>query len=247
MTFSMPPTFPQDTFQEFGKRASELFPVIPSDETPNDLLQKQQHFERALWAVAYRYRACSELNEAFRALLQGASDHWRKWNADEELNYRLEQCLYHFFANCVSVFDSLAFCLYFVGAMMAPEHFPYISKPNNIKLKTTTSAFASAFPNAPITEHLWGLSENPEFKKIKTIRNILAHRIIGRRNIHICGTTGADGKYTKTREEIWYIPGSNERLEFSEKLIQHHLEETNRLLTTLVSVSLEFVKSERRK
>ncbi len=246
MTFSMPSTFPQDTFQEFGKLASKLFPAVLSDENLNDQLQKQQHFERAWLAIRYRYRACSEQNEAFKALLQHTTDLWREWGADEEQNYRLEQCLYYFFMNCLSVFDSLAFCLYFVGAMIDAEHFSHVGKPKNITLKTTTNAFASAFPNAPITGHLRKLSEDSEFKRIKTVRNILAHRLTGRRNVHSSGTTDADGTYTQTREEIWYIPGSNEKLEFSEKLIQHHLEEANRLLTTLVSVSLEFVKSEKR-
>jgi hypothetical protein len=246
MTFSMPSTFPHDTFQEFGKLASKLFPAVLSNENLDDPFQERQHFERAWLAVRYRYRACSEQNEAFKALLEHTTDLWREWGADEEQNYKLEQCLYHFFMNCLSVFDSLTFCLYFVGAMIDPKHFSHVSKPKNITLKTTINAFASAFPNAPITNHLRKLSEDPEFKRIDTIRNILAHRLTGRRNVHSSGATNADGTYTQTREDIWYIPGSNDKLEFSEKLIQHHLEEATQLLTTLVSVSLEFVKSEKR-
>ena len=245
MNLSVPTTFPQDTFQEFGKLASKLFPAVLSDENLDDPFQKQQHFERAWLAVRYRYRACSEQNEAFKALFDNTTDLWREWGADEEQNYRLEQCLYHFFMNCLSVFDSLAFCLYFVGAMIDPEHFAHVRNPKNITLKTTTSAFAAAFPNASITDHLRELSKDPEFKRIDTIRNILAHRLTGRRNVHSCGTTDSDGTYTQTKEEIWYIPGSNEELEFGEKLIQRHFEEATRLLTTLVSVSLAFVKSER--
>jgi hypothetical protein len=50
----------------------------------------------------------------------------------------------------------------------------------------------------------------------------------------------------QAREEIWYIPGSNEELAFDENLIQRHFEEVTRLLTTLISASLEFVQSEKR-
>jgi len=246
VTFSIPSTFPYDAFQEFGKLASNLFPAVLSDENLDDPFQRQQHFERAWLAVRYRYRASSEQNEAFKALIENNTDLCREWVADEEQNYKQEQCLYHFFMNCLSVFDSLAFCLYFIGAMIDPKHFSHVSEPKNITLKTTINAFASAFPNAPITNHLRKLSEDQEFKRIGTIRNILAHRLTGRRNVHSSGTTHADGTYTQTREEIWYIPGSNEKLEFSEKLIQQHLEEATRLLTTLISVSLEFVKSEKR-
>jgi hypothetical protein len=242
----MPSTFPHDTFQEFGRLASKLFPAVLSDENLDDPLQKQQHFERAWLAVRYRYRACYEQNEAFKALLAHTTDLWREWGADEEQNYKLEQCLYQFFMNCLSVFDSLAFCLYFVGAMIDPKHFSHVNKPKNITLKTTINAFMASFPNATITNHLRKLSEDPAFRRIDTIRNILAHRLTGRRNVHSTGTTNADGTYTQTREEIWYIPGSSEKLEFSEKLIQRHLEEAARLLTITVLVSLEFLKSKKR-
>jgi hypothetical protein len=246
MTFSMPSSFPQETFQEFGKQASKLFPAVLTDKNLNDPLQKQQHFERAWLAIRYRYRACYEQNEEFKALLQHTTDLWREWGSDEEKNYRLEQCLYYFFMNCLSVFDSFAFCLYFVGAMIVPEHFSHVGKPKNITLKATTNAFASAFPNEPITKRLRILSEDTDFKRVKLVRNILAHRLAGRRNVHSFGTTDADGTYTQTREEIWYIPGSNEKPEFSEKLTQHHFEGVNRLLTTLFLVSIEFVKLEKR-
>lgn len=242
MNFSMPSTFPQDTFQEFRKLASKFF----SDENLCDPFQKQRHFELAWFAVRYRYRACSEHNEAFKALLDNATDLWREWGADEEQNYRLEQCLYHFFMNCLSVFDSLVFCLYFVGGMVDPKHFAHVSNPKSITLKTTTTAFMAAFPHASINNHLRELSKDSEFSKIEATRNILAHRLTGRRNVHSCGTTDSGGTYTQTREEIWYIPGSNEELAFDENLIQRHFEEVTRLLTTLISASLEFVQSEKR-
>jgi hypothetical protein len=78
------------------KLASSFFPEVLS-ENFGDPSEKHEHFQRAWLAVCYRYRACSEYNAAFKTLLTNASDLWREWTADEEQNYEVEQCLYHFF------------------------------------------------------------------------------------------------------------------------------------------------------
>jgi len=247
MTFSMPSTFPENTFQEFVKLAGKFFPALLSEENLNDPQKKRMHFERAWLAVRYRYRACSEHNEGFKALIVNASDLWKEWSADKEQNYRVEQCLYHFFMNGLSVFDSLGFCLYFVARMVDPKHFAHVGNPEKITLKTTTRTFKAAFPHASITNHLRELLENPEFIKIKAIRNILAHRLSSWRTIISNGSNDSDGTYRYTREEFWHIPGLKEELVFDEKLIQRPFDEITRLLTKLISASLEFVKSEKRK
>lgn len=185
MNFIMPPSFPKDTFREFGRRAGEFFPAIQTNEYLDDPLQKRQHFDRALLAVCYRYRACSEYNDAFKALLVNTSELWREWAGDEEQNYKIEQCLYQFFMSGLSVFDSLGFCLYFVGSMICPKHFLNVRDPKCITLKDTCSKFTAAFTNVSITNHLAKLLNDTEFSKIKDIRNILAHRLTGRRNIAI--------------------------------------------------------------
>lgn len=247
MNFSMPSTFPQDSFQEFGELASKFFPSILSDENLEDSFQKLWHFQRAWLAVRYRYRACSEHNEAFKTLFVNAraSDLWREWSEGEEHHYKLEQCLYHFFMNALSIFESLGFCLYFVGGMVGPKHFANVCNPKHITLKATRSAFEVAFPYASITNHLRQLLKYPEFSKIELIRNILAHRLSGRRNVRSPGIIDSDGTYTQTREEIWHIPGLNEELVFDEELIQHHFNEVTRLLTMLISASLDFVKEKK--
>lgn len=199
-------------------------------------------------AVRYRYRACSERNEAFKTLFVNAmaNNLWREWSEGDEHHYKLEQCLYHFFMNGLSVFESLGFCLYFVGNMIDPKHFINICKPKKINLRGTSRTFGFAFPNAPITHHLGELLKNPEFITIEEIRNILAHRLSPWRTISSNGSTDPEGTYRYTREELWYIPGREEKLVFDEKLIQRRFDEITRLLTMLISASLEFAKSEKR-
>ena len=248
MNFAMSPTFPQSAFQEFGKLAGTFFPPVLSDENLNDPCHKLTHFQRAWLAVRYRHRACSEQNEAFKILFTNAmaSDLWREWSEGEEHQYKLEQCFYHFFMNALSVLESLGFCLYFVGALIDPNKFRNVSKPKHITLKATRTAFDAAFPQSSMTAHLMQLSKDPDFIRIDAIRNILAHRLSGRRNIRTSGAIHPDGTYTETREELWYIPGLNEELVFNEELLQRHFDDLNRLLTALILASLEFVKAEKR-
>jgi hypothetical protein len=246
MNFAMSPTFPQSTFLEFGRLAGTFFPPVLSDENFNDPCQKLSHFQRAWLAVRYRHRACSDQNEAFKNLFSKtmANDLWREWLEGEEHNYELEQSVYNFFMNALSVFESLGFCLYFLGAMIAPKNFPNVINAKLISLKATHTAFFAAFPHASMTAHLMALSKDPDFVRIDAIRNILAHRLSGRRNVRSYGAIHPDGTYTETREELWNIPGLNEKLIFNEELLQRHFDDLNRLLTTLISASLEFVKSE---
>lgn len=244
MKFDLPPAFPQAEFWEFGKLASEFFPEVLS-ENLDDLLQKRLHFQRAWLAVCYRYRTCAEYNVTFKRVFDKAmcSDLWREWSEGEEHHYALEESLYCFFMNALSVFESLGFCLYFLGSTIDPEVFSKVENPKHIKLSATLVAFESVFPHASLTTHLNELLQDPAFRRIAAIRNILAHRLIGRRHIHSSSYTDPNGLYTMTREEFWYIPDLNERIAFDQELVQRHFDDVTRLLTRLLSASLEFLKS----
>jgi hypothetical protein len=235
--------FPQDLFQEFAKYAGNLFPEILSDKNQNDPLQRRDHFQRAWLAVCYRYHACFEHNVAFKAMLADTSDLWREWGADEEQNYRVEQCLYHFFVNGLSVFESLGFCLYFVAAMIDPNSFPYVNDPRKITLKNTVSALETHFPGSAVARNFRELLNDATFTQVDDIRNILVHRLTGRRHIRSYDNADLSGEYAHRREEFWHLPGSDKELVFDEGLIQRYFDEITRLLTALIQAALEFVKT----
>jgi hypothetical protein len=242
MELSMPFTFPHVTFQKLGKSSAEFFPDVLSNGYLADPLQRRQHYDRALLAVCYRYRACSEYNDAFKAMLVNASELWREWGGDEEQNYKIEQNLYQFFMSGLSVIDSLGFCLYFLGSMVHPKHFPLTSKPRHITLMATGSAFAVAFPDTLITDHLKGLLADAGFLSLREIRNILSHRLTGRRSIYETFTIDSKGISTE-KEEVWHVSGSDENLIFDEGLIQRHFDYITRVITALISAALEFLES----
>jgi len=254
MFINLPTSFPEDKFKEFGRLASVFFPKVLSEEDLNDPLQRRLQFERSWVAVMYRYRACADYNDDFKALVLGASDLWREWGADEELNYKLEQYLYGFFMNGLSIFESFGFCLYFVGAAQQFMNFLYVCEPRNINLEKTTRAFCNAFPHLSIATRLDALVKGKDYKLIKSVRNILAHRLAASPYVHGYGITHQDGTHTCTKEEGWYFPGLKDEIdeELTQRFMeltqqigettQRFLDEINSLLTSLLEASVEFVQ-----
>ena len=233
MNLTMPTTFPLEDFLAFGKLASGFFHPLLSQENFNDPLEQQHHFSMAWLAVQYRYRTCWESNEDYRAIIANAGELWKEWASDEEQNYLVETCLFRFYTSALSVFDSFGFCLYFVGNGVDGTHFVSVSEPRKITLNATKNEYSSAFPNTGLSYQLSGLLTDPKFKEISAIRNIVAHRLTGRRTIRTCG-----GK----REEHWYVPGVGDTTTFDPDMVQRHFNEVTRLLTTLTSAALEFMR-----
>ena len=233
MNLTLPTTFPLEDFQAFGKLASGFFHPYGSHESFSDPHERQQHFSFSYLAVQYRYRTCWECNEDFKGIIANAGELWKEWASDEEQNYRVETCLFRFYTSALSVFDTFGFCLYFVGNGVDGTHFAGVSEPRNITLNATNNEFRSAFPNTDLSNQLSGLMADPKFKEISSIRNIVAHRLTGRRTIQTIGTR---------REEHWYVPGVSDTITFSRDMVQRHFDEVTRLLTTLTSAVLEFMR-----
>jgi hypothetical protein len=242
MFIEMPATFPTDKFQEFGLLSAKFFPEFLSNEYLADPLQRRQHSDSAWRAVAYRYRGCSESNEEFKGLFLQASELSREWGSDEEQNYKVGRCVYQFFMSSLSVFESLAYSLYFLGSVQQPADFPHVSNPKKITLEGTSRAFTAAFPQALLTARLAALSQDQDYKQISTIRNILTHRLAGGRSIRVEGIRHSDGTSTYTREETWHALGTSDQLIFDEELIQRPLNRITQLLTTLLEAAIEHVK-----
>lgn len=192
---------------------------------------------------ATAYRLSFECSEEFRSLIVNASESWRKGDVDEELAYKLERRIYVFFVSGLSVFESLGFCLYFLGNRLQPIGFSDVANPKKITLAATTKGFEASFPQATITQRLTELSKQPEFTALEGLRNILAHRLPGRRSVQSWGAVLPDGTYEPTLEETWYMPGSNEKLTLDEKMLQRHLQAITALLVALASASRKFAES----
>lgn len=239
----MPPGFPDEAYLKFGLLAGGLFPSPISDEALNDRLEKGRQFNQAWLAVRHRYRACADSNDEYKALFDNPSAGWSAGLRDEEYEYKLERCLYLFFTSALSVLESLAFGLYFIGNALSAPHFKHVSDPRRITLTLVQGAFGKAFPQAPITSALQQLTKDEEFERLSNIRNVLAHRLVGGRTIRSRGVTHPNGTYEQERWETWHLAGSGLERRFDEGLTRRRLDGLNRLLSTLVPVCLEFVES----
>lgn len=247
MDFAGPPSFPMDEFRAFGIAASSFFATIISDENLFDPQEKRRNFDWAWQAVRYRYRTCVERADEFRGLLFAPSGiawpHSAAWLAgvgDEELTYKLEQAIYVFFMGGLSVFESFGFCLYFLGNALQPGDFQHVAAPRKIKLAVTIEAFKAAFPSAAITTCLADVVQKPEFIRIDKIRNVLAHRLSGRRSVR----SWSDGT-THRLEETWHIPDLPGALQFSPDMLHHLMDEITGMLTTLIAAAREFAERQK--
>jgi len=239
----MPSTFPETEFRAFGLAAANFFPSVISDEALFDPQEKRRHFDWSWQAVRYRYRSCAECNDEFKVLLANPSEAWQAGWGDEELSYKLERCIYMFFVSGLSVFDSFAFCLYFVGHAMQPGDFPLIANPRKITRITTSKAFSAAFPQAAVTGLLVALPGDARFSIIDMVRNLVGHRITGRRSVRESSATHADGTHTHRHEETWHIPGAVGTLMFDSELLQRHLDDITALLASLASAARAFAEA----
>jgi hypothetical protein len=246
MDIKMPVNFPESEFRAFGLAATHFFPPLMSTEALFDPQEKRRQFDYSWQAVRYRYRCCAECTDEFKTLLRNASESWLAGLGDEEMAYRLERCIYVFFMSGLSIFDSFAFCLYFVGHEIHPAHFPDIASPRNISRSATRKAFEAAFPQAKITELLVNLPHDAGFSAIYEVRNLVGHRISGRRSIRHSSIAHATGSGTHWHEETWHLPGGAIKLVFDEELLQLRMADITRLIAALASAAREFAESHQR-
>jgi hypothetical protein len=181
-----------------------------------DPQEKKRHFDWAWQAVRYRYRTCAECAAELRDLITDPNNAaWVAGGHDEELVYKLERCIHHFFTCGLSVFDSFAFGLCFLWHGIRPAEFPNVADPRKITRSVTAKAFGAAFPQAAITALLATLPSDPRFTAVDDLRNILSHRVAGRRTVRSSSTRNPDGSFTtKLHEETWHVPGALTPLQF---------------------------------
>jgi len=242
---TMPTAFPSTEFRAFGQAASTFFPALLSDDALFDPEKKRTNWEWASQAVRYRYRSCAECQDEFRALVaNNASDAWRAGWLDEELSYKVERCIYLFFMSALSIFDSFAFCLYFLGHALQPGAFPDIANPRKITRSATARAYGGAFPQATITRLLAELPDDPGFATMDAVRNVVGHRLSGRRSITSWGILHSDDAFIEDwREDTWALPGAAAKLVFDEDMLQRYLDDNTRLLAPLASAAREFAQT----
>jgi hypothetical protein len=167
----MPTGFPEATVEAIKNR------VVPKLKNPSPELDG---FLGAQNGIRFRLRACADYSEAFTQSVQKFGD------APPVIErYRQEAFLFDFFVAGFAALDSFSFFMYLTAAQIQPSHFP-TQKPGQLKrinCKTTSEAFATAFPNEGITTALKTFITDPKFTEWDNYRGILAHRSAPGRNL----------------------------------------------------------------
>jgi len=133
-------------------------------------------------AITYRYNAFAEYDDHFSESIgtYGAAP-------PAEERYRQERDLFGFFSSGFSTFEAFFYAAFAAGAFLQPGKFP-IGRPEdqrNISAGTTLRAYRTAFPAAPLITALDATVQDPAYRELRDIRNVLSHRSAPGRTIHV--------------------------------------------------------------
>src|SRR2546428_9732197 len=133
---SVPQDFPAGPYEGIHAVVSKrlLFKDSPGSE-----------YAGAWNAVAYRYLACAESDEAFtKSIVKSASP-------PPPERYDQERELFSFFLNGLSSIESMCYAFFALASTLRPQEFPFASAQDwrMVTPEATAGAFRQAFPKDP--------------------------------------------------------------------------------------------------
>jgi hypothetical protein len=165
----MPPDFPSTTFDSFGERAEFLdakFRAANDGKANPDWVA----LASATNGITYRWRALSEVQDAFHAALF-------KSPSDLEDRYVQENALFAFFTSGVSSIEQSYFAIYAFAALLEPSKFGLIqTNPREVTPAKVIQNFNAEWPADALTSALSQANASQSFKDVLELRNILSHR-----------------------------------------------------------------------
>jgi hypothetical protein len=141
-----------------------------------------------------RYRTCLEHDRIFCDSIS------RNSHADQVVQ---EQQLFGFFTTGLAAVESLFYALYAFGWMVNRSAFPLIvGKREEVNPERTRDAFRKQYGIAePLVIAFESVLKDPDWKNWKTIRNVLAHRAVPPRILHLSagGRSSQKSTYQESR------------------------------------------------
>lgn len=164
-------------------------------------IRKENHpdtwaeYSSAWNAVAYRFHACADHDEAYTESIRRAGD-----SPSQPERYIQEKELFDFFVNGLSAIESLCYGLFAIASMLNEGNFSMTTTKDkkSIKPETTTKQFAEAFPEEDVTHALAQMKCSDEFSQWRRIRNILAHRSAPGRVVYLSTKSSSRPSQWKT-------------------------------------------------
>ncbi len=176
--FLPPPDFPAETYNKVNECINKYI-----EKHKASYRVPRMHFGLGWNGVGYRYRAMLEYDKEFICSICRS----KNFPSHEEL-YNQEKALIGFFTNAVSVIECFFFSSYCIASIIKPSKF-MLEKDANLRFypNDVKETFISSFKNDHFTEQLISCCEASNYIQMKNIRNVLSHRGIIPRNIHMGG------------------------------------------------------------
>jgi len=176
--FDVPNDFPLGTLETFFQR-------VLTHGGPAEI---HDEWRGACNGLLYRFIACADADEQFRAALARAG-------TAAPLPERViqETALFSFFVSGLSALECLAYGLAFVGALADPSWVRLTKNPRDITLRSAQAAYQSGFPQDALTTEMTTVQESAELRQWKQVRDVLTHRSAPPRTHHRGLAAGVSG------------------------------------------------------
>ncbi len=176
---NMPDDFPTDAYNGVQDRVREY-------RNRNPDLPPWLEYATGWNAVASRFKTMADADKQFTG--QIITQRARQVSLSHDQMQLQEEYLYIFFTNGLSAIESFFYAMFAFGALVYPTKFP-MSDYKQLQLINSSlvqKKYASEFPCCPISVVLTSLvSCDAYYKNWRKIRDILAHRLVPRRTIHV--------------------------------------------------------------
>lgn len=133
-------------------------------------------------AVAIRFKSLANADERYTVSIKSKE----AYSSHYELLTQ-QEALFAFFMNGYAAFESFAYAMFAMGAMLRPDTFPMKTPGDRqaINPRKTKMSFTENFGGTAIEARLSALIGDPRFKRWGEIRNVLAHRCEPPRHHHL--------------------------------------------------------------
>jgi hypothetical protein len=127
----------------------------------------------AMHAISYRFKALAEYDDRFTASIASHGP-----APAQPIRYEQERDLFGFFSNAFSVFDTLCFVLFAIGALTGAPNFSLATAKDerNVNWATMKKAYNTSYPSDPILATINTIEADAAFTEIRDARNMFTHR-----------------------------------------------------------------------
>ena len=180
-------------------------------------------------AIAYRYLACAESDEAFTRSIKIRGD-----APPAPYRYEQERDLFLFFVAGLSSFEAFCYGIHAIAAFVNLGKFPIGTDSDRraVNPERTRERLQAIFPGESLTSTLDSVLATQEMREWKEIRNVLIHRAHPGREIRVGGPStdpsiwkvgiAIDVKTTNVRRS-WLSDTLSQLLEDAEKFARQQL------------------------